>query len=157
MWLWYMTNNISKKRKNPVDTRLGLEALFINGNELSALIRKDSMIINVMDQRTQESHKDKYTLGIEHVNTKNIIRLLSELKPENKNFDMHGVRMCRHENGGGWVQDSVAVDYSNYIPSTAMVFGNNDIRMAQIGEHVIIGNPYEPATENKRILSGPLI
>ena len=136
-----------------IESKIGLEALFINGNTFSEMIRRDVDINYTPPNETQ----DKYSSALSKVYMNNIVRLLEGLDEKTDVFEMHNVRMIRHKNGNGWVQDSVLLDSNTFVPKSAIIFGNNDITNARIMENAIIGNPYEQITNDKRRISGVIM
>ncbi len=142
---------VAKKIINrSVESKVGFEALFINGNTFSEMIRRDVDI----NYAPQSDTQDKYSNALQKVYMNNIVRLLESLDEKTNVFEMHNVKMIRHSNGNGWVQDSVLLDSNTFVPSTAIIFGNNDITNAKIMDNAIIGNPYDQITNNKRSISG---
>ena len=117
------------------------------------MIRKDVDLNAVRESEPQ----DRYTKALQMVYRSNIIRLLENVKSDVDRLEMHGVTMLKHKNGGGWVQDSVMVDKHTHIPSSAIIFGNNNLVDAHIHDNTVIGNPYEPISNDKRHLSGKIM
>ncbi|MCL5423917.1 MAG: hypothetical protein M1385_02430 [Candidatus Marsarchaeota archaeon] len=145
---------VAKKIINrSIESKVGFEALFINGNTFSEMIRRDVDINYIPQTDTQ----DRYSSALQKVYMNNILRLLDGLDEKTNVFEMHNVRMIRHSNGNGWVQDSVVLNDNTFVPKGAVIFGNNDITNARIMNNTVIGNPYDQITNDKRRISGVIM